>query len=52
MTDPIDRLLEELADLLALMARVKAMGVGTAGVRQAVLDVVLNIADLVDEEEA
>ena len=50
MTDAIDDLLAELSELLARMYRLRTMGVRPVQVRQAVLDVVEEIAELEEEE--
>lgn len=48
----IDTLLDELAELLARMARLRSIGVRPVSVRAAALDVVLEIVDLMDEEDS
>ena len=50
-TTDIDSLLAELSMLLARYERVKAMGIRPQAVRQAVLDVIDEVYELVNEEE-
>lgn len=50
MTDPIDSLLDELADLMARLYKTQAMGVRPTGVRAAVLDVIAEIQEVTAAE--
>lgn len=53
MTSPaaIDTLLDELAEILARMARLRSIGVRPVSVRAAALDVIEEIVAVMDEGE-